>query len=270
MKTIKGVPISNLTSNEAEQAYMLISGIDARSEYSDRIPFTQVRTYITAQLSQRVDQLEQTINNVSGGLGGLGVPFGVISMWYGAEGSVPSGWAICNGQTVAKSDGSGQIQTPDLRNRVVMGAGSILGQGATGGATEASTTTSSAGGHTHNVGGGGGHFHSISVDGTALTIDQMPAHRHGSGILDEGTKMFNHGYFYNQSGTADSIDNDGGSGNYEGWTTTEGGNAAHSHTASITGNGEHNHTADAAGDHTHNFTVSTMQPAIGLHYIMKV
>ncbi len=270
MKTIKNIPISNLTANDAEQAYMIISGVNERADYSDRIPFTSIRTFITSQLNARVDQLEQLINNVSGGLGGLGVPFGVISMWYGAEGSVPSGWAICNGQSVARSDGQGQIQTPDLRNRVVIGAGSVLGQGATGGALDTAVTTNAAGGHTHNVGGGGGHFHSISVEGTAITIDQMPAHRHGNGVLDDGTKMFNHGYFSAATTTPDSIDNDGSSGRNEGWTTTEGGNQPHSHNANITGNGEHTHTADAAGEHTHSFNASTLQPSMGLHYIMKV
>jgi hypothetical protein len=48
------------------------------------------------------------------------VPSGVIVMWSGSAGNVPSGWALCNG-----SNG-----TPDLRNRFIRGGTS---SGATGG-----------------------------------------------------------------------------------------------------------------------------------------
>src|SRR5574343_307799 len=43
-----------------------------------------------------------------------GSPSGVICWWSGSEASIPSGWYLCNGLN----------GTPDLRNRVVVGAGS--------------------------------------------------------------------------------------------------------------------------------------------------
>ena len=42
------------------------------------------------------------------------LPTGVIVMWSGAVSTVPSGWALCNGQN----------GTPDLRDRFIVGAGS--------------------------------------------------------------------------------------------------------------------------------------------------
>jgi hypothetical protein len=58
---------------------------------------------------------------------------GMIMLWSGSTGSVPSGWRLCDG-------GGG---TPDLRNRFVVGAGSSYGVGAKGGATTATTSAKS-------------------------------------------------------------------------------------------------------------------------------
>src|SRR3546814_14310961 len=46
---------------------------------------------------------------------GVAVPFFLPS----AE--VPTGWALCNGQTVDRSDGSGNIKSTDLRGRFLIG-----------------------------------------------------------------------------------------------------------------------------------------------------
>ncbi len=76
------------------------------------------------------------------------LPAGVMAPWYGDEASVPAGWAICDGRTVARSDGLGPITTPDLRDRVVVGAGTH-DPGETFGAAE--QTTSQAGAHAHTA-----------------------------------------------------------------------------------------------------------------------
>jgi len=60
---------------------------------------------------------------------------GMIMIWSGSIGSVPSGWRLCDG-------GGG---TPDLRNRFVMGAGNLYGVGATGGANTRSTSATAVG-----------------------------------------------------------------------------------------------------------------------------
>lgn len=45
------------------------------------------------------------------------VPVGTVIMWSGDPGQCPSGWALCDGNTV------NNIRTPDLRGRFVLGAG---------------------------------------------------------------------------------------------------------------------------------------------------
>jgi hypothetical protein len=72
------------------------------------------------------------------------VPTGIISMWSGAIGAIPSGWVICDGTN----------STPDLRDRFIVGAGNTYNPAATGGSTDT-----------------GSH---------ALTIAEMPAHTHST------------------------------------------------------------------------------------------
>jgi len=55
------------------------------------------------------------------------VPIGGIILWSGSTGSVPDGWALCNG-----SNG-----TPNLQDRFVVGAGSGYAVDATGGSANA-------------------------------------------------------------------------------------------------------------------------------------
>jgi microcystin-dependent protein len=87
------------------------------------------------------------------------VPSGTIVMWSGSVGSIPAGWALCDGTS----------GTPDLRDRFIVGAGSSYTVGATGGAAQ-----------------------------VTLTVDQMPAHSHtgttsNSGNLVEFSRSENHG-----------------------------------------------------------------------------
>ena len=55
------------------------------------------------------------------------VPIGGIILWSGSTGSVPDGWALCNG-----SNG-----TPNLQDRFVVGAGNNYAVDATGGSANA-------------------------------------------------------------------------------------------------------------------------------------
>jgi hypothetical protein len=75
------------------------------------------------------------------------VPSGLIAIWSGSLGSIPSGWVLCNG-----SNG-----TPDLRNSFILGAGSTYAVGTVGGSADAIVVS-----HTHTATStvtDPGHFH---------------------------------------------------------------------------------------------------------------
>jgi microcystin-dependent protein len=111
-------------------------------------------------LTDSSDVTIQTYDNLYGIIGTAPTPptptpAGVIVLWSGSIGSIPSGWVLCNG-----SNG-----TPDLRNRFIVGAGSTYAVDATGGSADAivvshthtatSTSTVTDPGHKHNLEGYG-------------------------------------------------------------------------------------------------------------------
>lgn len=79
-----------------------------------------------------------------------GVPSGFIGMWSGSTETIPTGWALCDGEN----------NTPDLRDRFIVGAGSTYAVDATGG----STTKAISG----------------SVGSTTLATSTTPSHSHKS------------------------------------------------------------------------------------------
>ena len=95
---------------------------------------------------------------------GTVIPSGLIAIWSGSTGSIPSGWVLCNGAN----------NTPDLRNSFIIGAGNTYAVGATGGSTTATLTQSNLPninfnvtdpGHFHSYGGYGA-FGSVGVSGS--------------------------------------------------------------------------------------------------------
>jgi hypothetical protein len=208
---------------------------------------------------------QDELNGVLAAIAGAGVPTGAITAWYGSSGSVPTGWHVCDGTTgIARSDGTGTIDVPDLRNLVILGAGSLAAQGTPYGSGSSSATTAAAGAHSHSTTAGeGGHAHTgVSVAGHALVVSEIPAHTHTVGV-DGG-----HG----SGGSGNTIESGVGSvaGSQNSGSTGSG--AAHSHGMSWPGtpDGVHTHSTDAAAAHQHGVTVATYQPALALHYIMKI
>lgn len=75
---------------------------------------------------------------------------GMIMLWSGAIGSIPSGWNLCDG-----TNGS-----PDLRDRFIVGAGNSYAVGQTGGSADAIVVS-----HTHtatSVVTDPGHLHTLT------------------------------------------------------------------------------------------------------------
>lgn len=73
------------------------------------------------------------------------LPTGIITLWYGAIGNIPSGWILCDGDN----------GTPNLQNRFLVGAGDSFPVGASGGSVEHNHDfTSDPHLHTLNVGSG--------------------------------------------------------------------------------------------------------------------
>ena len=82
------------------------------------------------------------------------IPVGVITLWYGATNTIPSGWRLCDG-------GGG---TPDLRDRFVIGSGNTYGVGSTGGSKDATLVSHSHGASSSSSFSGnalGSHSHSL-------------------------------------------------------------------------------------------------------------
>lgn len=85
------------------------------------------------------------------------VPAGGIMLWSGAANTIPNGWVLCDGSN----------NTPDLRDRFVVGAGGAYPVGDTGGADSITLSLSQIPSHSHDVSGlttntAGEHSHSYT------------------------------------------------------------------------------------------------------------
>lgn len=96
------------------------------------------------------------------------VPQGAILMWSGSVGTIPSGWALCNGSSYSLADGSGSVTVPDLRDKFIVGAGTTYAVSATGGAVS--------------------NTPSITMTNAAVVLDatMIPAHTHVATVTDPG------------------------------------------------------------------------------------
>ena len=85
------------------------------------------------------------VPNISGngsGLSGIeSFVTGMIILWYGNTGNIPTGFVLCDGQN----------STPDLRDRFVVGAGSAYSPGNTGGNSSITLSESQLPSHNHSA-----------------------------------------------------------------------------------------------------------------------
>tara|TARA_B110000285_G_scaffold31193_1_gene32176 strand:- start:25897 stop:26868 length:972 start_codon:yes stop_codon:yes gene_type:complete len=160
---------------------------------------------------------------------------GMIILWSGSVGTIPSGWALCNGSS----------GTPDLRNRFVVGAGSTYSPNNTGGSA---TATLPAHTHTASTSTTGAHAHSGSTNTVAAHVHSIQSVNTGFGATTPGIL--------------------GGAGNIGSSYNTNAANA-HAHTVSIPSSGTHNHTVSVASAGT-SATNANLPPYYALAYIMKL
>jgi len=128
------------------------------------------------------------------GGGSLGIPSGGIIMWSGTVANIPADWVLCDGSN----------NTPDLRNRFIVGAHS---DGQSGVTFNADTGAISGNYSPGNTGGEVAH---------QLTVAEMPAHTH--------SELYNTASSGQDQAGSGSGDNDNTSGRNTGST---GGNDYH-------------------------------------------
>jgi hypothetical protein len=185
------------------------------------------------------------------------IPRGFIGMWSGSVESVPAGWALCDGSIQQG------LQTPDLRDRFVIGAGSTYIAGQKGGSNTGQATTSSDGNHSHDgvTSIVGGHSHASVTGATVLRVDQLPPHDHElwaddlSGAAAGGTQPD-----YRPAGRGAVVGTTGARGN---------GNP-HDHTIAVDGAHGHQLSTFTSGAHSHTVLWDNRPSYIALGYIIKL
>jgi hypothetical protein len=165
---------------------------------------------------------------------------GMIVMWYGSSGSVPSGYHLCDGTS----------GTPDLRDKFIVGAGG----------TYAPTFGNTGGSGSVNLAGGS---LSGSTSSYTLTPADIPSHRHrlrassGGGITGSATITNSSAFGLladSSGGHADGAFDDTTHPASNPWVENTGGGGGHSHSL-------------AGG--TLSGTVAYVPPFTGLFFIMK-
>jgi hypothetical protein len=137
------------------------------------------------------------------------VPVGGIIWWSGSAAAVPTGWKLCDGGTYTRSDGTGSVVAPDLRNKFILACGATTAApttaptiGTTGGASTATPTIT------------------VTNEAIALTQAQLPSvnftvtdagHNHTATVTDPG-------HFHSYGINTNSVTSGGGSSQPSGTT----------------------------------------------------
>lgn len=207
--------------------------------------------------------LKNTFPNITGavtlnqGQLNTAMPIGGIIMWSGA--SIPAGWALCNGQTVARSDGAGNITTPNMIDRFTVGAGYTYGVNTAGGNAFLTLSVAQLPAHNHDAWTDNPGDHQHGVGGTT---DPIGDHTHG--LQDLGSVQAG-----NDNGGANvSIATGYSSGRFQS-PTKPAGSHVHSFSTNSTFTGNHTH-AVGIGMRGNGTAIDIRNPYYALYYIMKV
>jgi len=133
-----GNPSKIIKGTEIDTEYNAIaSAISSKADLNSPT-FTGTPAAATASAGTNTTQIATTafVTTAIAAATAALVPTGMIMIWSGSVGSIPSGWVICNGSN----------STPDLRDKFVIGAGSTYAVGGTGGSANAVVVS-----HTHTA-----------------------------------------------------------------------------------------------------------------------
>jgi hypothetical protein len=146
-----GNPAKIIKGTEIDTEYNAIaSAISSKADLNSPT-FTGTPAGPTATAGASTTQLATTafVTTAIAAATSATIPSGMIMIWSGSVGSIPTGWVLCNGSN----------STPDLRDKFVIGAGNSYAVGGTGGSanaivvshTHTATSTVTDPGHTHLI-----------------------------------------------------------------------------------------------------------------------
>lgn len=150
-----GNPAKIIKGTEIDTEYNAIASAISSKADTNSPTFTGTPAAATASAGTNTTQIATTafVTTAIAAATAALIPAGMIMIWSGSVGSIPSGWVLCNGSN----------STPDLRDKFVIGAGSTYAVGGTGGSKDAVVVS-----HTH----------------TATVTDPGHAHLYGNTALN--------------------------------------------------------------------------------------
>jgi microcystin-dependent protein len=248
----------NRNSDMADARYVgvKVDGVDIN-------PRLRLMTAPYAYLAQEAIQAKNADNATNAETSGRAVnadrevPVGGVIIW--TKSNIPDGWAVCNGQ----------LSTPDLRGRFVLGVGSRSGT-ANGKYWSTNNNLNNTGGnnkymlsksempqhnHTVTVSNDGRHNHSVSVTGGS--------HNHSFYRYD-----FSDWWYVKTSGAGNPSAPKTSDGRM-GTTSKSTADKPHNHTASIGTENNHNHAA-SSGNQGSNGLFDSRPAFMALYYIMRI
>jgi len=209
---------------------------------------------IQVTVNQQADSIAKNTTDISNLVTSIAnfsaIPIGCIVLWAGSVATIPSGWRLCDGTN----------NTPDLRDRFVIGARSDSGGSATTFVTAADTKS---GGSKDLVAVSHGHTATSSATSSGSLTSDTDA---WSGTITSGdASLYGSGSFTNAGSGSTFNDNFYSDTNNENRSVSISRNYTHTHTPTITT--VVTTTVNNAGE---TGTNKNLPPYYALAYIMKV